>query len=184
MEATSTGTGSDDADPARLQTGAEPETSRAFFTAPRDVARLFRATLATVQRRLGAALGRPATLSDALDAMLEHCFEAWGIRDPEQERRRKRDYRIFERDGWRCAVPGCTSYRNLHAHHKAYRSQGGDDADENLITICAWHHQRALHTGRVLRVTGRARTRFEIGVRRGRPPLAAYAKRDVLLPAC
>jgi hypothetical protein len=52
MEATSTGTGSDDADAARLQTGAnprevegtpqeaEPETSRAFFTAPRDVAHL------------------------------------------------------------------------------------------------------------------------------------------------
>jgi hypothetical protein len=79
-----------EAERVRLQTGAntrevegtpqeaEPETSRAFFTAPRDVARLFRATLATVQRRLGAALGRPATLSDALDAMLEHCFEAWG----------------------------------------------------------------------------------------------------------
>ncbi|MEN8162138.1 MAG: HNH endonuclease, partial [Myxococcota bacterium] len=73
------------------------------------MARLFRATLATLRRRLGAR----ATLSDALDAMLEHCFEAWGARDP-----KRREYRIYERDGWRCAVPGCTSYRNLHAHHK------------------------------------------------------------------
>lgn len=82
---------------ARLQTGANPtdreetplpgvpaprETARAFFTAPPDVAQLFRATLCTVQRRLGACLGRPATLSDALDAMLEHCFQAWGLRNP------------------------------------------------------------------------------------------------------
>ncbi len=183
---------------ARLQTGAnstvleetplpgEPaprETARAFFTASRDVARLFLATLCTVQRRLGTCLGRPATLSDALDAMLEHCFEAWGLRDPKQERERKRDYRIFERDGWLCAVPGCSSYRNLHAHHKHYRSHGGGDADENLITLCAWHHQRALHHDRVVRVVGRKRTRFELGVRRNHPPLAVYASGDVLLSA-
>ncbi len=181
---------------ARLQTGANPtdreetplpgdsappETARAFFTASRDVARLFRATLCTVQRRLGARLGRPATLSDALDAMIEHCFEAWGLRDPKLERERKRDYRIFERDGWLCAVPGCTSYRNLHAHHKQFRSNCGDDADENLITLCAWHHQRALHQDRVVRLVGRARTRFELGVRRGQAPLAVYASGDVLL---
>jgi hypothetical protein len=185
-----------DAEAARLQTGANPrdpegtprpadsaprETSRAFFTAPRDVARLFQAALCTVRRRLGHLLGRPATLSDALDAMLEHCFEAWGVRDPKQERERKRDYKIFERDGWRCAVPGCTSYRNLQAHHKQFRSHGGDDAPENLITLCAWHHQRALHEDRVIRVVGRKRTRFAIGVRRGRPPLAVYAIGDVLL---
>jgi hypothetical protein len=187
---------------ARLQTGANPtdlegtllpgdsgdsvdptprETARAFFTAPRDVARLFRATLCTSQRRLGARLGRPATLSDALDAVLEHCFEAWGVRNSKLARKRKRDYRIFERDGWICTVPGCTSYRNLHVHHKHFRSHGGDDADDNRITLCAWHHQRGLHRDRVVRVVGRARTRFELGVRRDRPPLAAYAKGDVLL---
>ncbi len=183
---------------ARLQTGANStdwdriplpgdsaprETARAFFTASRDVARLFQATLCTVQRRLGARLGRPATLSDALDAMLEHCFEAWGLRDPKLERERKRDYRIFERDGWICAVPGCTSYRNLQVHHKHYRSHGGDDADENLITLCAWHHQRAVHQDRVIRVVGRARTRFGLGVRRGQAPLAVHASGDVLVSA-
>ena len=57
------------------------------------MARLFRATLCSMRRRLGASE------SQALDAMLEHCFEAWGIRDPKQERERKRRYRIFERDG-------------------------------------------------------------------------------------
>ncbi len=179
---------------ARLQTGANStvleatplpgefaprETARAYFTAPRDVARLFQATLCTVQRRLGTRMGRPATLSDALDAILEHCFEAWGLRDPKLERERKRDYRIFERDGWRCAVPGCSSYRNLHVHHKHYRSHGGDGAEENLIALCAWHHQRALHHDRVVRVVGRKRTRFELGVRRGRPPLAVYTSGDI-----
>ncbi len=179
-----TGANSTNPEGTPLQGGPAPrETARAFFTAPRSAARLFQATLCTVQRRLGACLGRPATLSDALDAMLEHCFEAWGLRDPKQERERKRDYRIFERDGWLCAVPGCTSYRNLQAHHKHYRSHGGDDADENLITLCAWHHQRALHHDRVIRVVGRARTRFELGVRRGRAPLAVYASGDVLVSA-
>ena len=61
---------------------------------------LFRskATVCTVQRRL-----RLRTPGEAIDAMLEHCFETWGVRDPMLERRRKRRYRIFERDGWRSA---------------------------------------------------------------------------------
>ncbi len=90
-------------------------------------------------------MGRPATLSDALDAILERCFEAWG------------------------------------ASH--YRSHGGDDDPENLISLCAWHHQRALHHDRVIRVIGCARTRFEFGVRRGRAPLAVYTTGDALLSA-
>ncbi len=105
------------------------------------------------------------------------------MRDPKLARERKRDHPILERDGWICAFPGCTSLRNLHAHHKQFRSHQGDDAPENLISLCAWHHQRALHHDRVVRVVGRARTRFEIGVRRNKPPLAVYASGDVLLPA-
>jgi hypothetical protein len=45
--------------PAGLQTGARPTssagTARLFLTAPRDVARLFRAVLATVQRHVERA---------------------------------------------------------------------------------------------------------------------------------
>jgi len=35
------------------------------------------------------------------------------------------------------------------------RSQGGTDDEWNLISVCAVHHLRGIHMGR-LRVTGRA----------------------------
>jgi 5-methylcytosine-specific restriction endonuclease McrA len=62
---------------------------------------------------------------------------------------------IFERDGWRCAVPACSSRRNLHDHHVLFRSQGGGNARDNRITVCAAHHLHGLHTGRI-RARGRA----------------------------
>ena len=46
--------------------------------------------------------------------------------------------RIFERDGWRCQK--CGSLEHLQIHHKVYRSQQGDDALANLITLCAYCH--------------------------------------------
>src|SRR6185295_16023673 len=97
-----------------------------------EVAHLFRATLATVQRRLERARGRPLSPSDALDAMLEHALAEWCAVP-------NREHRVFERDGWRCTVPGCSSYRNLHAHHVVFRSHGGSDEPANLTTLCAWH---------------------------------------------
>jgi hypothetical protein len=110
-----------------LQTGAHHtvsyETIQLFFAATADVARLFKAVLATVQRRIERRTGRTASESEALDAMLEHCFETWAL--PNAKVRRER--RVFERDGWRCTVPGCSSYRNLHNHHIEFRSHGGSD---------------------------------------------------------
>ena len=37
------------------------------------------------------------------------------------------------------AEPG----RNLEVHHKEFRSQGGDDSEQNLITLCAGCHSLA-----------------------------------------
>ena len=45
---------------------------------------------------------------------------------------------ILERDGWRCQV--CGSSENLQVHHRKLRSRSGDDAEENLITLCAHCH--------------------------------------------
>ena len=83
---------------------------------------------------------------------------------------------VIERDGYRCAVPGCTSRRNLHDHHIEFRSAGGSDSPENRITLCAFHHQRCLHAGR-LRVHGRAPDAlvFEL-------PLVRYRSGDIALP--
>jgi hypothetical protein len=174
----------DPALPVGLQTGARPRVSggrgardRLFFTAPRDVARLFRAVLATLQRHLERALGRPSSQDEAFEAMLEHALEAWGSHRPLPKK-----YRVFARDGWRCTVPGCTGYRNLHDHHIVWRSAGGSDDLANRTTLCAWHHLRALHAG-LARCLGRApgRLRFALGLRPGQPPLVSYASGDLVV---
>ncbi|MGO9843605.1 MAG: HNH endonuclease [Candidatus Acidiferrales bacterium] len=48
--------------------------------------------------------------------------------------------RVLERDRWRCQ--NCGSSKDLHVHHLTRRSKLGDDALENLITLCATCHQR------------------------------------------
>jgi|SRR5215471_3251223 len=46
---------------------------------------------------------------------------------------------ILDRDGWRCQV--CGSRSNLEVHHMQFRSRSGDDAEQNLITLCATCHR-------------------------------------------
>ena len=46
--------------------------------------------------------------------------------------------KVVERDGWRCQR--CGSLENLQIHHKIKRSQQGNDALENLVTLCAYCH--------------------------------------------
>lgn len=47
---------------------------------------------------------------------------------------------VLRGDGWRCQA--CGSMSNLEAHHQQFRSQAGDDAEANLITLCATCHAR------------------------------------------
>jgi len=145
------------------------ETARFFFSAPAEVARLLRAVICSVRRCLECSEGA------AWGWLFDHALEAWGANDP----RIRREHRVFARDGWRCTVPGCTSYRNLHDHHIVFRSVGGDDDIANRTTLCAYHHLRGVHAGRV-RVIGSApdELRFELGLRPGRPPLLRYASGD------
>jgi hypothetical protein len=138
------------------------------------LARLFRAVLCSLRRAEEARTGRLPTEGEAFQAMLHHALDAWGV-----ARHARRAPQVFARDGWRCTVPGCTSQRNLHAHHIRFRSAGGGDEPENLTTLCAAHHQRGVHAGRI-HITGRAphALTFELGLRRGRPPLVRYASGD------
>jgi len=46
--------------------------------------------------------------------------------------------RVLRRDGWRCQ--SCGNRSNLEIHHKEFRSQSGDDSEQNLITICTACH--------------------------------------------
>jgi 5-methylcytosine-specific restriction endonuclease McrA len=52
---------------------------------------------------------------------------------------------VLRRDGWRCQ--SCGQPTNLEVHHRVTRSQGGDDSEENLITLCAACHSN-LHKSR------------------------------------
>jgi hypothetical protein len=161
----------------RKRSGRDPnETERPFFIAPQPVARFFRAVICSVRRQIERVTGRLPTEGEAFEAMLDHALEAWG----HPHAKVRREHRVFERDGWRCTVPGCSSYRNLHDHHIRYRSAGGSDALSNRTTLCAWHHQRGVHAGRV-RICGRAPEglRIELGLRAGQPPLVAYRSGDV-----
>lgn len=53
---------------------------------------------------------------------------------------------VLRRDGWRCQ--NCGTMSNLEVHHQEYRSGGGEDAEPNLITLCAICHGQ-VHTGRI-----------------------------------
>jgi hypothetical protein len=153
-------------------------TEELTWQVPADVAWLFSAVHATLRAKLRAESGRWPTDGEAFDALLDCALLTWSLRD------RPRPDPVIERDGYRCAVPGCTSRRNLHDHHVVFRSAGGSDAPDNRITLCAFHHQRCLHAGR-MRVRGRAPDDlvFELGVRRSAPPLARYRSGDVAVPS-
>jgi hypothetical protein len=155
---------------------APDEVCWARFIGPSDIVRLFRAVLCTVRRRVEQDTGRLPTAGAALGVMLDHVLSSWGVLDDKLAAR----YRVFARDGWRCAVPGCTSLENLHDHHIRFRSAGGSSALDNRITLCAFHHLRGVHAG-LLRCVGRAPDglRWELGIRPGVTPLLAYRSGDI-----
>ena len=148
------------------QTCARPEweltDSEITFTAPASVVSLFRtAILAFTDRTEWYWIG--------CERFLCHVRDEWRAQP------RHRDP-IFERDGWRCAVPACSSRRNLHDHHVLFRSRGGDNARDNRVTVCAAHHLHGIHAGRI-RAWGTAPdgVTWELGVRPGHAPLLRCA---------
>lgn len=119
------------------------------FWAPLEVASLWRQAIAASRVALGreraADVAGPAEW-ECVEHVLEAFVAAWSVRKTAAWQRR---YRIFERDGWRCRVPGCSSRANLQVHHVVFRSQGGGEDDGNLVTLCATHHLRGIHQGRL-----------------------------------
>ena len=103
------------------------------------------------------------------EAVLDHAIATWLEAGEQFE-----DYADFERDGFRCTVPGCTARRNLQSHHIWFRSHCGPDVAWNRTTLCAYHHHRGVHrrgrhTGS-LRIRGQAPDGliYELGVGRFR----------------
>lgn len=128
------------------------------FSAPAAVVALFRTAVLAFTRSA-------EPIWRGFEHLLEHVKTEW------KSQPRHRDP-IFGRDGWRCAVPACSSRKQLHDHHIVFRSRGGDNARDNRITICAWHHLRGIHAG-IVRASGEApaNVTWEIGVRASRRPL-------------
>ena len=56
---------------------------------------------------------------------------------------RKLCKQVLQRDRWRCQA--CGTSTDLQVHHMKLRSRLGDDADHNLITLCAVCHQEVHH---------------------------------------
>lgn len=52
-------------------------------------------------------------------------------------------WEILKRDCWRCQ--SCGSMQNLQVHHQRFRSQSGNDTEENLITLCDRCHDDEHH---------------------------------------
>jgi len=44
--------------------------------------------------------------------------------------------KVMQRDGWQCRNRECQERRHLSVHHVIPRSQGGEDVEENMITLC------------------------------------------------
>ena len=106
------------------------------------------------------------------DVIIDHFMSVW---PGEKTGKLKEQYAIYERDGWRCAVPGCTCTGPLNAHHIKLRSQGGSDEPSNLITVCFFHHIEFIHNARI-RVKGRAPDEliWELGIQDDGTPLYVY----------
>jgi hypothetical protein len=62
---------------------------------------------------------------------------------------------IYDRDGWQCASPTCTR-RDVTPHHLKFRSQGGGEDEENLVTLCSCCHLQGIHTWGSIKARGPA----------------------------
>jgi hypothetical protein len=138
--------------------GAEVPDAEIVFRASASVVSLMRAAIAAFTLPADPPWG-------GFERLLEHVCAEW-------EAQPRHPDPVFARDGWRCAVPACSSRRNLHDHHLLFRSRGGDNRRANRVAVCAWHHLRGIHAGRV-RAWGEAphAITWELGVRPGRRPL-------------
>jgi len=110
------------------------------LTLPRDVHDQWTSVAARIRSRHG-----PAPTWAVFGQIVCRAVQEWTCGDPAA---RPTEHRILERDGYRCTAPGCTSRRNLEAHHIVFRSHRGSDAPGNLTSLCAFHHRHAVHANR------------------------------------
>ena len=112
--------------------------------------------------------GRWLPPGECLRRIAVHFVEVW---KPLLAERNTRQKQVLARDRGFCQVPGCSRAAE-QAHHIDYRSAGGTDEAENLVSLCAAHHLHGVHLG-YIRVRGKAPhgLRWQLGVRLGAAPL-------------
>jgi HNH endonuclease len=137
-----------------------PRRATISFWAPDPLITEWESALARVQ----AGHGPLPTWAAAL-FLVQSAVREWERVDPS---RRPREWRILERDEWRCQAPGCSSRRRLEVHHIIFRSRGGPNHPENLTTLCHGHHRRGIHDG-YLRAEGTAPSNLRWHLGGGKP---------------
>ena len=155
-------------DPDRLQMragdGAGP-VDRSRATGARILLRAPAGVIALLEQAIESCRRRGEMPWRAFERMLARACLAWLAlpehRDP-----------VFAREGYRCAVPGCSKRAELEDHHLRFRSAGGGNDLWNRLALCAWHHHCGVHLRR-MRVFGHAPDNvvFELGCREGKAPL-------------
>jgi hypothetical protein len=104
---------------------------------------------------------------EAFEALLDDFWATHGTLE-------KPEPKVLVRDDYHCQVPGCTCSQ-VEDHHIRYRSTGGDNAASNRTCLCAFHHRRGVHAGRI-RLRGKAPDRlyWELRLDAGDAPFAVY----------
>jgi hypothetical protein len=86
---------------------------------------------------------------------------------------------IYTRDLFRCSSPVCER-RDVTPHHLRFRSHGGDDSAENLVSLCVWCHLDGIHGGRLTALPPASEIQWTLGTH---APLRIHG-RTKLQPTC
>ena len=69
---------------------------------------------------------------------------------------------IYAQNGFQYQSPLCTR-RDVTPHHLKFRSRGGGDEDENIISLCTWCHLFGVHMGLIRAVGPASNVTWELG---------------------
>ncbi len=85
---------------------------------------------------------------DYLERAYSKSLERKRVRNEKEKRWKELSYAVKKRDGFKCTRCGATKGEalQLHSHHIIPRSAGGEDALDNLTTLCIECHIEA-HAG-------------------------------------
>ena len=97
------------------------------------------------------AAGKWITRSERLKHIAQHFVDTW--KDHPMPRKTVQR-RVVERDKGFCLAPGCSRV-DPQVHHVIWRSQGGENEQPNLLSVCPAHHLHGIHDGWI-RVSGKA----------------------------